>query len=333
MVEALKDVVEGIEDRVELNAGDVVIDIGVNDGIMFDLYKDKNKLTKIGFDPALNLAEYAKQHCDIFYNDYFSIKYRIPRAKVITAIAMFYDLDNPCTFIKDVRDTLRDDGIFVIQLTDLISMLKLNAVDAICHEHLEYYSLHTLIDILDKFSLDIFDVSHNNVNGGSIRLYICHHCKRTIEDSVQKALDDEDKYMEQFDNPFASFIARVMSRKESLVRFLKSERDSGKVIAVMGASTKGNMLLQFYGLNNNVIHHAAEINPEKYGKRTVGSNIPIIPECVSLKIAPDYYLILPWHFKDNFIKNNQEYLRNGGMFIVPLPEPLIIDWYGEFPIV
>lgn len=330
MVESLRDVVVGVEERIELKAGDVVADIGVNDGTMFTLYKDGDKLFKVGFDPALNLASYAKEHCDVFFNDYFSAKYWwVAKAKVVTAIAMFYDLENPCTFIKDVKSILHSEGIFVVQLTDLISMLKLNALDAICHEHLEYYSLHNLVTILSKYGLTIFDVSYNKVNGGSIRLYVCHDGKRLVEKSVTDALREEARYMGQFDDPFAAFVDRVMSRKKDLVGFLMDANSNGKVVAVMGASTKGNTLLQFYGLDSRTIDHAAEINPEKYGKRMVGSNIPIIAETESLKMSPDYYLILPWHFKDNFINKNQEYLGAGGSFIVPLPEPMVIDEHCE----
>jgi len=330
MVRSLQDIVRGIEERIDLESGDVVADIGVNDGTMFTLYKDRDKLFKVGFDPALNLASYAKEHCDVFYNDYFSAKYWwTAKAKVVTAIAMFYDLEDPRTFIKDVKSILHSEGIFVVQLTDLISMLKLNALDAICHEHLEYYSLHNLIDMLGEYELSVFDVSYNKVNGGSIRLYVCHNGKRPVGERVVAALDEEARYMEQFDDPFAAFVDRVMSRRKTLVGFLMDANSRGKVTAVMGASTKGNMLLQFYGLDSRTIDHAAEINPEKYGRRMVGSNIPIIAESESLSISPDYYLILPWHFKDNFINKNQRYLEGGGSFIVPLPEPMVIDEHSE----
>jgi len=325
MVESLKDIVLSIEKRVRLKPGDIVVDIGCNDGTLFDLYTEKDKLVKIGFDPAKNLAWAAEKKCNIFINDYFTSKaYKFSKAKVVTTIAMFYDLDDPHSFIEDVKSILLPDGLWVIQMTDLLSMFKINAFDNICHEHLEYYSLYVLINLLYSHGFEVFDVEYNEVNGGSIRLYITKSPCAFKRQNILGALVEEIKYMDSFDDPFVAFRQRVEKIKTTIVNFIKD-----KDVAVMGASTKGNTLLQYFGINDKFISHAAEINPEKFGKRTVGTNIPIISEKESLKIRPDIYLVLPWHFIDNFIEKNQEYLKSGGKFIVPMPEPAMYDYFGK----
>jgi len=320
MVESLRDVVINIEKRIRLSLGDVVMDIGCNDGVLFDQYTNNHMLVKIGVDPAKNLAEEAEKRCDYFFNDYFSSKLNLPRAKVITSIAMFYDLDNPHTFVEDIKDCLLPDGLWIIQMTDLLSMFRINAFDNICHEHLEYYSLRVLINLLYSHGFEIFDVEYNNVNGGSIRLYVAQSPSVFRRRDVLGALVKEQEYMNLFDDPFVAFRQRVEKIKIAIVNFIRD-----KDVAVMGASTKGNTLLQYFGIDDSLISHAAEINPEKFGKRTIGTNIPIIDEKESLKIRPDYYLVLPWHFIRNFIDKNQEYLDTGGKFLVPMPKPVCIE--------
>lgn len=320
MVDALQNIVTNIEEMVTFESNDYVYDIGCNDGTLLSLYKNKS-LYKIGFDPAVNLAYRAKQFCNEHYADYFKLSGNKlwPKAKVVTSIAMFYDLDDPNDFIKDVKNILKSDGIWVVQFTDLLSMFSINAVDNICHEHLEYYSLEVLQTMFLKHDLDIFHVSKNEVNGGSIRAYVCHRGTRPIDDSVLVALNTEQKYMRKFENPFLAFGERVAFEQQRLMSFLKKEKMAGKSIYVMGASTKGNTLLQYYGIDNTLIEFAAEVNPDKYGLKTVGTNIPIISETEALAKQPDYFLILPWHFADMLYNKHSTYIHKGGKIIVPLP--------------
>lgn len=330
MIQALKNVVSSIENRIQLNKDDFILDIGCNDGTMLSLYN--NDCFKVGFDPAINLQEVAKQHCDIFINDYFSldglftdehsIKIFSGRFKVITAIAMIYDLEDPGLFIKSVKDLLHKDGIFVIQFTDLLSMLKCNAFDNICHEHIEYYSLRDL-DLLFKASnMDIFDIEYNNTNGGSIRIFVCHKNSRKISNCVPEALYFENDYLTV--NPPKVFSTRILAEKIKLLNIVSTIKNSGEKICVLGASTKGNTLLQLYNLTSDLIDYALEINEEKYGLKTIGTNIPIISEEEGLKQNPDYLLCLPWHFRDYFINRFRDYLMSGGKLIFPLPSVTVI---------
>ncbi len=329
MIYSLRNVAASIEKRIVLRPLDVVVDIGCNDGTLFDLYVDRDKILKIGFDPAKNLSGLAKEKCDVFINDYFTSKsYRSAKARVVTTIAMFYDLDDPHTFIEDVKSILLPDGLWVIQMTDLVSMLKINAFDNICHEHLEYYSLDVLINLLYSHGFEIFDVEYNKVNGGSIRLYVAPSPCTFKRQNILSALVEENKYVDSFDDPFVAFSDRIKNIRKTLINFIKVELVEDKNFAVMGASTKGNTLLQYFGIDGSMISHAAEINPDKFDKKTIGTNIPIIPERESLKLKPDYYLVLPWHFIQNFIEKNKKYLDAGGKFIVPMPEPACIERIG-----
>ena len=328
MVVALQEIVDGIEKRASISNRDVVVDIGANDGTLLSLYS--NQPVKVGFDPALNLAPLAEKHCSIFVNDYFDFdKYPLQqRARAVSSIAMFYDLEDPLRFIADVKKILARDGIWVIQLTDLMSMLKTNAFDNLCMEHLEYYSLRVLTALLSKHELEIFDLEFNQVNGGSTRCYVGHRSAHPIQKLVQEALQAEEEYFNSFTDPFLSFYDRIQAIRELLTTFVKAEAAAGKTIFVLGASTKGNTLLQYFKLGHPLLQCAAEINPEKLGKKTVGTNIPIISEAEAFAAHPDYFLVLPWHFIKGFVQAHQSYLDKGGAFIVPMPEPAVIDRNG-----
>lgn len=320
MVEALEDIVEGVQKKARLEHGDVVIDIGANDGTMLSMYPDY--VVKIGVDPALNLVEEALEHCDLFINDYFSadaVPKNYPKAKIITSIAMFYDLPKPVAFVNDITQLLAPGGIWVIQLTDLTGMLETTAFDNICHEHLEYYSLDVIADLLYKQGLEIFDIDMNEVNGQSVRLYISWIGSHKVQPRVKELLKEERGYLKSA--ALTRFANRVENVRNIIRKFL--EDHSEDTIFAMGASTKGNTLLQYFGITNEQIAFAAEINPEKYGKLTVGTNIPIIPQgFIPDKLKyPDYYFVLPWHFINNFIEKEQKFLEQGGRFFIPLPWP------------
>jgi 2-polyprenyl-3-methyl-5-hydroxy-6-metoxy-1,4-benzoquinol methylase len=328
MVQHLNDVVNNIYERVSLTPGDIIVDIGCNDGIMLSMFCD---FTTVGFDPANNLKETAEQNCTKFINDYFSAKTYpfADKAKVITSVAMFYDLENPKEFISDVCEILRPDGVWVIQMTDLLCMLKANAFDNIVHEHLEYYSLDVLTKLFKEFGLQIWDIQYNKVNGGSVRLYVSFKdspYQPTID--VLRANYVETDYMNLFQNPFESFRHRIEGIKENVVDFIRHERLQGKWIYGLGASTKGNTLLQYFDLTKEDISYIAEVNIDKVGLETIGTRIPIIPERLAFEDFPDYFLILPWHFIDSFVSNNKWYLDHNGKFIVPCPDPVIIGKDG-----
>lgn len=330
MTEALVDVVQKTEKITKPKSGDYVIDIGSNDATLFRFYQTPN-LHLVGFEPATNLISYAKKICPSgeYINDFFSFKawqkkYGSKKAKIITAIAMFYDLDNPNEFVSDVVKCLDKEGVFVIQMSYLPSMLQQNAFDNICHEHLGYYSLKSLNNLLRGHNLEVFDVELNDVNGGSFRTYIQHEGYRPISNRVRKLEKFEEEFKLSDKKTYQAFTSRVLALKKKLYSFIKKETEAGKKIYVYGTSTKGNTILQFCNLNKDLIKAAADRNPDKWGKKTVRTLIPIISEEQARREYPDYFLILPWHFLKEFIKREEEYLRLGGKFIVPLPNFRII---------
>jgi len=331
MSEALSDIAQKAEKIAKPKSGDYVIDIGSNDATLFRFYKTKN-LNRVGFEPAKNLIPYAKKNCPScsFINDFFGFnawqkKFDGKKAKIITAIAMFYDLDNPNDFVSNVAKCLDKNGVFVIQMSYLPSMLQQNAFDNICHEHLEYYSLKSLGNLLKRHNLEIFDVELNDVNGGSFRVYIQHVGYRPISERVRKLEKLEKKLKLSSGKTYKAFASRTLALRKKLYNFIKNENKKGKKVYVYGASTKGNILLQFFNLNNRLIKAAAERNPDKWGKKTIGTYIPIISEEQARKECPDYFLILPWHFLKEFIQREKDYLKAGGKFIVPLPQFKIIS--------
>jgi trans-aconitate methyltransferase/ribosomal protein L32 len=318
MVSSLRDVVNYVESFVSIEPHDAVVDIGCNDGTMLSMYKQG---VGIGFDPALNV----KNNCTLFINDYFSAKdypKSAPKAKVVTAIACFYDLPDPNKFVEDVKEILNDKGIFVVQFTDLLSMFKATAFDNICNEHLEYYKLSDVDKLLTKHGLSVVDVSYNNVNGGSVRITACHSGAYLPKPSVITYTAREREFFKH--NNLASFRDRIDDTILNTQLFLI--KNSDKTTFLLGASTKGNTLLQICGITDKQIPYAADVNKEKFGLRTVGSDIKIVSEEEALAMNPDYLFVAIWHFKENLLANKKirEFIENGGELVFPLPEFHII---------
>ncbi len=327
----LEEIVRKAEEKVNLENDDIVLDIGANDGTLLRFYKNKS-IKPIGFEPATNLLEEASIDTFKIFNEYFNAKsfkseFDTKKARVITSISMFYDLDKPHDFVGDIKDILDDNGIWILQMNYLVTMLENNAFDNIVHEHLEYYSLQSLEYLLNKHDLEVFDVEQNNINGGSIRVYI--KFKNSNKFSISKNVDSVREYEKKIGlnntKTYLDFAKRILNLREQTCGFIEDEIRDGKKIYVYGASTRGNTLLQYYGLNSELILAAAERNPEKWGKKTVGSKIPIISEKQARSEKPDYFLILPWYFKEEFVKRESEFLQNGGKFLIPLPEFEVIN--------
>lgn len=326
MRDALRDITKSIEDRVELKPGDIVLDIGSNDGTMLRTYEAPG-IVKVGVEPASNLAEEGQKDLDHFINDFWIYdiynKAVGKKAKVITAIGMFYDMEDPNQFIGDAAKALTDDGVFVAQLMCLKNMLDTNDVGNICHEHLEFYSLTALEFLFEKNGFQMFDIEHNLVNGGSYRVYAC--LKGTTPPHVDGAAERMKKFRDE-EKELAGrqchldFYARIEENKKKCVEFVKKVVAEGKKVWVYGASTKGNTILQYYGLTNSDIVAASERSPEKWGKFTVGTGVPIVSEDEARKAKPDYFLVLPYAFFDEFYKREEEWRAGGGVFLVPLPE-------------
>ena len=316
MRRALRDITGEIESMVDLKPGDVVLDIGANDGTMLATYTAKG-IQRVGCEPADNLVDQLRQNADYVMHDFWSYErymelasqWKAGKPKVITAIGMFYDLEDPNMFIRDAQKALTDDGIFVAQLMCLAPMIEKNDVGNICHEHLEYYSLESLKYLFETNGLEIFKIEENDVNGGSYRIFCRHYRGTGILFDEKYALED-----------ILAFGKRIQDNRDRCVNFIRQEVARGKKVYVYGASTKGNVILQYYGLDSKLITAAAERSPEKWGKYTIGTWIPIVTEEEARKAKPDYFLVLPWAFFKEFYERENEWRKGGGQFIVPLPE-------------
>jgi NDP-4-keto-2,6-dideoxyhexose 3-C-methyltransferase len=324
MQDELKEIAQKALKRVKTNNKDtVVVDIGANDGTLLKNYP-KN-IYRIAVEPISKFAKEAKKYSNKVVNDFFNYNsYRKvlknKKADIVTAISCFYDMEDPNNFVEDVKKIMTDDGIFIIQQNYLVGMLKQNAFDNIVHEHLEYYSLLSLNNLLVKHGLEVFDLEERELNGGSFRTYISSKGKRRKTKSVLKMEKYEKRLKLNNKKIYLDFAKRIKNNKQKLFEFIQKANKNDKKIYLYGASTRGNTLLQYFGLDQRLIQKAVERNPEKWGKIIASVGIPIISEIEARKDKPDYMLVLPWFFKQEFLKREKQYLKSGGHFIFPLPK-------------
>ncbi len=338
MTNELMSIAKKAQSLVSLKAGDVFLDIGCNDGTLLSFVE--KHIIRIGFDPNDFKIESIK-HANLIINNYFTFKeyqktiHGHKKAKIITSIAMFYDLENPNEFVTDIRNTLDKDGLWIIQMSYLPLMLLQLAFDNICHEHLGYYSLGALKYLLDKQGMQVVDCELNDVNGGSFRIYIRHRnadpstfatapYRDVAKMRVESILSYEKNLKLKSKKTYINFWKEINDLRDKTINFIKKEKKSGKKIWGYGASTKGNTLLQWFGLDGTLIDGIAERSPAKFALKTAGSNIPIYSEEEMREARPDYLLVLPWHFIAEFKKREVNFLKRGGKLIVPCPKFHII---------
>ena len=310
-----------------LNQNDHVLDIASNDGTLLNSYKKKN-IVKVGIDPIINKFIRFYNNIDYKINSFFNIKAIKSKGiknkfKIITACAVFYDVDKPNIFLKDISNLLdQKNGIFYLEFQDLYSIIKYNLFDTICHEHLEYYSLSVILSMLKKNNLKLIKVSRNNINGGSLGLYISHIKSgyKLAKKNLEKNLNLEKKIKIKELTTYKHFFLKILRIKRRLKKLISHILQNKKIIHGYGASTKGNILLQFFNITNEEIKYIADRNPEKVNLYTPGTKIKIISEKNSRKMRPDYYLVLPWHFKNEILIREKKIRKKGTKFIFPLPK-------------
>lgn len=325
-LKGIVDDVISIFDKPDAN----VLDIGCNDGTLLKYYPEHYK--RFGIDPS-DIAQEIKEDItviqDIFPSHELGSLLEEKSIDIITSIAMFYDLEDPIKFTSGIKSLLSYNGIWIFEMSYMPTMLRITSYDTICHEHLEYYSLAVIEYILKQAGMKIFNASLNPINGGSIRCYATHinnHLYKRSEfvNNIKIMRNEEFDMGLDTDTPYNNFQNRVNVHKEELTYLLNKLKDEGKSIHIYGASTKGNTLLQWCGIDSKIIDVAAERNPDKYGARTLGTDIPIVSEADSRAMNPDYYLVLPWHFKEEFIVREKDALEKGIGLIFPLPTIEII---------
>lgn len=330
MVAHLQQKVRHLQRLKPVHSGDVVVDIGSNDATLLKAY-DCIGLKRVGIDPTgYKFREFYPEDIQLI-PDFFSAQvYRqaFPKlsAKIVTSISMFYDLESPSSFVKDVHEILDADGIWHFEQSYMPTMLRMNAYDTVCHEHLEYYSLEVVKRLLENCDMKVIDVQMNSVNGGSFAVTAARkESKLKSNDTIINwMLGQEDRMGLHSPRPFRQFEERVFEHRENLLRLIRDLNADGKKVMGYGASTKGNVLLQFCGLTTKDIPCIAEVNSDKFGAFTPGTNIPIMSEAEVKAMKPDYMLVLPWHFRESIIQREAEYLASGGKLIFPMPEIEIV---------
>jgi hypothetical protein len=321
------------EDAAELSGKPEarVLDIGANDGTLLSYYPAG--FEKFGIDPsnvALSSKVKFKLVQDVFPSQELCDLVGDKKFDIITSIAMFYDLEDPVAFARGIGDILSRDGLWIFEMSYMPAMLETNSYDTICHEHLEYYSLAVIENILKRAGLTAFRATFNAINGGSIRVYAAHDHNFRFKNPVftnelhKLRLKEFDMELDT-DKPYRNFQDRINVHRQELNNLLKKLKRENKRIHIYGASTKGNTILQWCGIDNRIVDFAAERSPEKFGAQTLGTEIPIISEADSRAMKPDYYLVLPWHFADEFLQREKEIMAAGTRFIFPLPKIMIID--------
>lgn len=336
MQNELSDIVTSICKIVKIKENDLWIDIACNDGTLLGFVP--YNMVRVGIDPADDTFKAESEKiANLIIQDFFSAevfkksKFGKLKAKVVTSIAMFYDLEDPDTFIQDIGEVLDDNGVWVLQLSYTPLMIEQVAFDNLCHEHMYYYSLFNLKALFEKNGFKIMDCQLNDINGGSFRIYAM---KQSADEKffgtqphrdvcnfrVASLLEYEKTLKLDTVETWQEFFEKIEDLKEKTVSFIKNAKSEGKTVWGYGASTKGNTLLQYFGLDNTLIDGIAERSTAKWGLQTVGTNIPIYSEAEMRKAKPDYLLVLPWHFINEFIEREKDFLMGGGKFIVPCPK-------------
>ena len=329
MVRHLTAKIRMLERAYDLEPGDTVLDIGSNDSTSLQAYTTPG-LDRIGIDPTgVKFKSYYPDDValvpDFFSAEAFRTSGRTS-AKIVTSLAMFYDLEDPIAFARDIRSVLAPDGVWHFEQSYMPSMLRLCSYDTICHEHIEYYSFAVVQRIADAADLKIIDVQFNAINGGSFAVTATpKSSKRRPNAAITNwLLEQEDRMGLGTPRPFREFEERVYRHRSDLIRLVQALNADGKTIIGLGASTKGNVMLQFCGFTAKDIPCIAEVNEDKFGRFTPGSHIPIVSELEARAMKPDYFLVLPWHFKDGIVAREQEFIAGGGKMIFPLPEIEIV---------
>ncbi len=336
MNQTIRDHLKGIADRAIDFIGQEktkarVLDIGCNDGTLLQNYPEG--YIKFGVDPSDIAQEISGDITvvqDVFPSTELTKLVHNGRFDIITSIAMFYDLEDPVSFAKELKALLSEQGIWIFEMSYMPAMLEMNSYDTICHEHLEYYSFAVVESLLKRCGLKVLRVEFNEMNGGSIRYYATHESNFAFKNrddhrTVRQVRQREFELALDTDKPYKSFQGRIDRHKVELTSLLKNLKRQGKKIHLYGASTKGNTILQWCGIDSTIIDCAADRNPEKDGAKTIGTEIPIVSEEKSRAMRPDYYLVLPWYFRKEFLEREKALLDSGVGFIFPLPTIEIVQ--------
>lgn len=328
MVRHLEDVVEKLTWLKEIKEWDLIIDIASNDGVLLSAYGDK-WFELLWIDPtAKKFAEYYPSYVE-FIPEFFSaeaIKNKTTKkAKIITSISMFYDLPKPLEFVEQVKEVLDDDGIRFLEQSYMPTMLDIVSYDTVCHEHLEYYALKQIKRMVDKVGMKIIDVALNDVNGWSFQVIVSKDVNVPAnEENINKLFEHEEKGWYSSWEAFIQFKKNIEIHKEAVLDFFAKAKQENKKVLGYGASTKWNVTLQYCGITKEMLPYIAEVNDYKFGRTTPGTKIPIISEKEAHGMNPDYFFVLPRHFRKWILEREKAFLEKWGHFVFPLPKLEIV---------
>ncbi len=333
MQAALRNVVDDLARQRRLTKGDHVLDIGCNDCTMLSFFSPE--YNRIGVEPASNINWDGVDESIHIINDFFCPEEVLKATggspcRAITSIAMMYSIEDLRSFSSKVKSILAPDGVWCIQLSYLPALIKNMSFYDVCHEHLYYFSLTTLNNLMEQNGLSIYDASLNDVNGGSLRVFVTHADNPGPKTAGFHQISDEEKGLRLGEaETYRKFFDSVSDIKEKITEYIRSETASGNLVVGLGASTKGNVLLQFFEIDKQVLPYISERNPEKVSLKTLGTDIELISEERARELNPDCMLVLIWSFKDEIIKREVEYLQNGGKLLFPMPYCHVVSKDGE----
>ncbi|MFJ9855033.1 class I SAM-dependent methyltransferase [Streptomyces sp. NPDC101150] len=326
MVNHLHGKVTELEKLVELGPQDLVLDIGSNDGTLLSGYAADGP-QRVGIDPSAEKFRHeyppgSELITEFFSRDAFVSRFGSRRAKVVTSIAMFYDLPRPMQFMQDVHDVLAEDGVWLLEQSYLLSMLDAKAYDVVCHEHLEYYAFRQIEWMAERVGLTVLKAELTDVYGGSLCVVLAKNSTRYPKDEAGLARLRALEAAAALDTmaPYETFAKHAEQQRDVLLEFLAESRAAGKLTLGYGASTKGNVILQYCGLSEEELPCIGEVSTEKSGCFTPGTGIPIVSEEEAKARRPDQLLVLPWIYRDGFVEREQKFLKSGGQLVFPLPE-------------
>jgi SAM-dependent methyltransferase len=335
MINHLNDIADELTSLINICDHDNILDIGSNDGTFLGCYKKRKNINFLGIDPSANkFRNYYKNDIDLIINffskEIITEKYNNKKFAIVTTVAMFYDLPDPIKFAQDICDILKDDGIWFSEQSYCISMIKATSFDTICHEHIEYYCFKQFKHICDIVGMKIVKLEFNNINGGSFNCVVTKKTNHKLVEcplEIELVLNNETEFWKT--NPIEILKNNIELTNSKLFQLFDEINNNNKIIHGYGASTKGNVLLQYFNIKRDILKYICEVNEYKFGKYTPGTLIPIISDTESKNLRPDYYFVLPWHFRDNIINKEIDYLKSGGKLIFPLPKLEIISYNNE----
>lgn len=325
MINHLGGKVATLLETVKLDPGNLVLDIGSNDGTLLAAYPKKD-LELVGVDPSgAKFADLYPEGStllpDFFTERAFTDRFGDRKAKVVTSISMFYDLPRPLDFMRDVYNVLDDDGVWMMEQSYMPAMLDATGYDIVCHEHLEFYALRQIEWMAERVGFTVIAAEINSVYGGSLCAILAKRPERhrVDNDAIDRIRASEERLGLDTMAPYEAFAKRVPEFRDELLRFLEESRRAGKTTLGYGASTKGNVILQYCGLTQDDLPCIGEVSTEKAGRITPGSHIPIVSEAEAKSRNPDQLLVLPWIYRDGFVEREHEFLAGGGRLVFPHP--------------